>query len=480
MNDDIVWGVAAGTHDGSLTVMQGDAILFSSHSERYSRKKNDKDLHDYLIREALSYGHPQKVYWYENPLFKAARKVYAGQDNIWLSPKEYLQRYGIYDVEILWGDHHKSHAAAGYFTSHFTNACVLVIDAIGEFTTTSIWKGDGESLKCIERFYYPRSLGLFYSAFTDRVGLKANEDEYILMGMSAYGNPDRFYDEISSLTKTVKNFHRGIRWWRPELTEEDYFDVAAAVQKVYEDYLQNLLQYAKDLTKENSLVFMGGCALNCLANRLITKHFKHSWIMPNPGDAGSSLGAILAHTERRADWRTPYLGHNIEGDYPVEKILKELTTTGLCGVANGCAEFGPRALGNRSLLADPRGVDMKDKVNRIKNRQEYRPFAPVIRQEDVRDHFNVDATFTSPYMQYIVTAKEPEKYPAIVHKDGTSRVQTVTRLQHPGLYKLLTKWKEATGCPMLLNTSLNIKGQPIVNTVDDAKDFEEHYGVKVY
>jgi len=480
MSDKVVWGVAAGTHDGSLTVMKGNDILFASHSERFSRKKNDKDLHYYLIGEAMEYGYPEKIYWYENPLVKATRKLYAGQKDIWLSPKKYMERYGIFDSVVVWGDHHASHASAGYYTSHFTNACVLVVDAIGEWTTTSIWKGTNTDLKCLNRWKYPKSLGLFYSAFTDRVGLKANEDEYILMGMAAYGNPDRFYDEIMELSVLHDNFHRGIRWWKPELTEEDYFDVAAATQKVYEVYLKRILTTAKELTGEENLVFMGGCALNCLANRIIPDYFKSSWIMPNPGDAGSSLGAILAQTKERANWLTPYLGHNIEGEYPVDKVFKELIKTGMCGVANGRAEFGPRALGNRSLLADPRGIEMKDKVNTVKNRQEYRPFAPVIRQEDVRDHFKVGPHFTSPYMQYIVEAKEPEKYPAIVHQDGTSRVQTVTKLQHPGLYNLLTKWKEKTGCPMLLNTSLNIKGQPIVNTEENAKDFEKHYGVKVF
>ena len=225
---------------------------------------------------------------------------------------------------------------------------------------------------------------------------------------------------------------------------------------------------------------MGGCALNCLANRLIPWHFENSWIMPNPGDAGSSLGAILAARETQARWRSPYTGYDIKGEYPTQAILDELFKTGMAGVANGKAEFGPRALGNRSLLADPRGSRMKDKVNAIKQRQEYRPFAPVIRLEDVKECFNVPEDFASPYMQYVVTCKQPKKYPAIVHEDGTSRVQTVTKEQHPGLYELLTIWKERTGCPMLLNTSLNIKGQPMVNTEADAADFAKHYGVKVH
>jgi carbamoyltransferase len=274
--------------------------------------------------------------------------------------------------------------------------------------------------------------------------------------------------------------HKGVRNWRPELTsQQDLFDIAAAVQKVFESYLHGLLNKTKELTGEKNLVYMGGCALNCLANRLIPEYFKSHWIMPNPGDAGSSLGAILAHTKEKVNFCTPYLGHQIKGEYPVDKALQELLHCGIVGIANGKAEFGPRALGNRSLLADPRGKEMQDKVNAIKQRQEFRPFAPVIRKEDAKDYFDVDETFNSPYMQQVVKCKYPDKYPAIVHKDGTSRIQTVTYNQNKGLYLLLTAWYEETGCPMLLNTSLNIKGQPVVNTVTDGQIFSKHYKVKV-
>ena len=202
--------------------------------------------------------------------------------------------------------------------------------------------------------------------------------------------------------------------------------------------------------------------------------------MPNPGDAGSSLGAILAHTKKQANWQGPYLGHEITGEYPVNELLNELKTSGIVGVANGKAEFGPRALGNRSLLADPRGDQMKDVVNRIKRRQEFRPFAPVILQEHVSEYFDVETDFESTYMQYVVRCTQPEDFPAIVHVDGTSRVQTVTKESHTGLYELLTQWKEATGCPMLLNTSLNIKGRPMVNSSIAGRAFEHEYGVKVF
>ena len=475
----ISWGASAGFHDASLTVVKDDVIVFAAHSERYSRIKNDKNLSPGLVRAALEFGQPDIIFWYENPLLKATRRMWSGQKNWYTNPRKYFNQVG-YDFKcpIEWGNHHRSHWAAGYYTrpSDFAECATLVVDAIGEWTTASIWNND----KKVWSSRYPKSLGLFYTAFTDRLGLKGNEDEYILMGMAAYGDPNRFYDELTELAHSGKNFHRGARWWKPELTESDYFDVAAAVQKVFESHLHGLLSKTKELTGKKNLVYMGGCALNCLANRLISSYFKRHWIMPNPGDAGSSLGAVLAGLKKSINFRTAFLGHNIEGEYPVDNLLQELLDYGIVGVANGKAEFGPRALGNRSLLADPRGQEMKDKVNKIKQRQEFRPFAPVIRQHDVADFFEVDKFFHSPYMQEVVKCKHPHLFPAIVHKDGTSRVQTVTYASNPGLYLLLTRWYEETGCPMLLNTSLNIKGQPIVNTSSDASQFADYYGVKVY
>ena len=475
----IKWGVAAGTHDGSLAVVKNDEILFASHTERYSRKKNDAHLNQEMIEQALSYGQPDIIHWYEDPYKKALRKYKAGQSNKWMNPRKYLSGYGI-QGEIKYGNHHKSHAAAGFATSKFDSAAVLVIDAIGEFTTTSISlysadEGGKISGRKLCKRVYPQSLGLFYSAITDRVQLKANEDEYILMGMSAYGEP-RHADEMRAMLSSGFNFHRGCRNSFPQA---DHFDLAASAQKVYEEEFIKLLNLAETLTKSNNLVLMGGCALNCLANRHVHRFFENVWVMPNPGDAGSSIGAIAAGEMQMLNWETPYLGEEIEGKYPVKDIMKELLENNIVGVANGKAEFGPRALGNRSLFANPTGQEMKDLVNKIKQRQEFRPFAPVILQEDVHKHFYVEKGFESPYMQYIVRAKDPKKYPAIVHKDGTSRVQTVTREQHAGLYRLLKQWKKHTGIPMLLNTSLNIKGEPMVNSRKDADLFQKRYGVKV-
>jgi carbamoyltransferase len=199
--------------------------------------------------------------------------------------------------------------------------------------------------------------------------------------------------------------------------------------------------------------------------------------MPNPGDAGSAVGAVLAKRNEWIEWTDPYLGYNIQGEYPVEKTIKELTATGICGVANGRAEYGPRALGNRSLLADPRGTDIKDRVNSIKQRQKFRPFAPAILAEHAQDYFDGPV---GPYMQFTARCKRPDLYPAVVHADGTSRVQTVSKTDNPGFRRLLEEWYKQTGCPMLLNTSLNIKGRPMVNNEFDAQEFAKHYGVSVY
>jgi carbamoyltransferase len=195
--------------------------------------------------------------------------------------------------------------------------------------------------------------------------------------------------------------------------------------------------------------------------------------MPNPGDAGSSLGAASAYYGKHLEWKTPYLGHNIFGSYPINKILSDLENDQISVVANGKAEFGPRALGNRSILADPRNPNIKDKVNKIKQREKFRPFAPVILEEYANEWF--DMNFTSPYMQYAVKCKKPNLIPSVVHYDGTSRVQTVNEKQHYGLYNVLRKWYKKTNVPVLLNTSLNIKNQPLLNDEYDLELWKNYY-----
>jgi len=481
----ITWGISANSHDAALAVFTEDGLEFASHSERFSGVKNDAHLNDKLIEYAKEWGEPNEVIWYERPFVKTLRQFRAGQgiklreNNI----SRYLRSYGIF-APIRYTDHHLSHAAAGYYTSPFTEACIVSIDSIGEFDTLTIWEGKGTELKKVYSRSYPNSVGLWYSALTQRLGLKPQEDEYILMGMAAYGDPNRllkdivndFIDLNGAPVSFKQNLHRGCLWWRPDLTtEQDMFDIAAATQKAYEQIFKGVLDVATKLVNSKNLVLMGGCALNCSANHIAHDFFNNVWIMPNPGDAGSSVGCVLAHKKEFMPMPHVYIGYNIEGEYPVEKALQELLTTGIVGVANGRAEFGPRAFGHRSLLADPRGPDIKDRVNEIKRRQKFRPFAPAVLEEQASTYFD---GHVGPFMQYTSTCKDPG-LPAIIHGDGTSRVQTVSANQSVGFRKLLERWYEETGCPILLNTSLNIKGKPIVNTIEDAQEFEKHYGVRV-
>ena len=488
----ISWGISANSHDAALAVFCDEKLVFASHSERFSKVKNDRDLDRNMIAYAkTNWGSPGQVYWYEQPKLKTIRQLFAGQG--WKARDNdieiYMARYEI-NAPVTYTSHHYSHAAGGYFTSPFDSAAIVVIDAIGEFETLTIWKASGNKLKKVYSKWFPNSIGLFYSAMTQRIGLKPNEDEYITMGMAAYGNPDILQEKISNdFVKDFNNFnfnknlHRGCQDWAPELTVKDSFEIAAGTQHVYEKLFDNVLEKAKKLTNENNLVLMGGCALNCLANRLTGNYFDNTWIMPNPGDAGSAIGAVLAH---KPNWRiapehfTPFLGYDMRSYASNESIVDYLLEHKICGLARGQAEFGPRALGNRSLLADPRDPTIKDKVNEIKQRQEFRPFGPAILEEHVDMYFDMPPGWNnSRYMQVIARCRHPNYYPAIVHRDGTSRVQTVPNDGSP-FRKLLEEWYKKTNCPILLNTSLNIKGKPMVNDHVDAKNFERQYKIRVF
>jgi carbamoyltransferase len=305
------------------------------------------------------------------------------------------------------------------------------------------------------------------------------------MGMAAYGNPQWSSQLIRSVLidsvddiRFKQNLHAGID--PTVFTGCTNEDIAAGAQLVAEQLIYTVMQRAASLGFSTNLVYQGGVALNCLANRNLGDYFENIWIMPCPGDAGSSLGAAALAYGRQLDWRDAYLGHTIPGEYPVLAILYSLQHDRICGVASGRAEFGPRALGNRSLLADPRGPDIKEQVNEIKRRQQFRPFAPVVLEEHVGDYFDMPRGWTdSRYMQIVGTCRQPDLFPAIVHHDGTSRIQTVPQ-DGSGIRLLLEAWYATTGCPMLLNTSLNIRGEPMVNDRLDADRFEKLYGVQVF
>ena len=471
----IILGVNETSHDASVSLIKDGEILFSGHAERYSKQKNDWYVNDSLIKDALQYGTPDSIAYYEKPFLKASRLALRGGSGDW------KPRFDIPGVPRKSFSHHYSHAAAGYYTSSFNDAVIVVLDAIGEYNTSTIWAGQGDNISLKYKKNYPVSFGLFYSAFTQLIGLMPNQEEYIMMGMAAYGNKERYASKVSNYfirhDMQKYNFHKGIIDWDEPITEKDKFDIAAAVQYVYELRLAEFMMMAKKITGKTNLVFMGGCALNSSANTLLWNIFDMVWIMPNPGDAGSSLGAAAALYGKHIDWKSPYLGYDLGGEYPVQQIVDGILKDGIVAVASGRAEYGPRALGNRSILADPRDPNIKDKVNRIKQRELFRPFAPVVMAEHASKWFDMD--FESPYMQYTVRCLQPEKIPSVVHEDGTSRVQTVTKEQHRGLWRVLNKMYLQTGVPVLLNTSLNIKGQPLLNDEVDIVAWENNYNTKI-
>lgn len=482
-------------HDASISVVDSDTceILFAGHAERYSRVKNDEHLNYGLVADARSYGEPRLVVWYENPWGRKIRNIRSGDLKSLLSlesPRAYLSQFGI-DVPVKYSNHHASHAAGGFYTSGFDDAAVLIVDAIGEMSTASIWYANGNKLSKKWSLSYPHSVGLFYSAITDLVGLKPNEEEYILMGMAAYSKHGYFltdyifetYFKEHQCLKQKFNFHRGVRGDQflssIASSQQGRYDLAGAAQEVVEACIQQLVDKAEDFVESDNLVYSGGVALNCVANDKFQHAFKNVWIMPNPGDAGSSLGAVANYLRKPLKWKGPFLGHDIKKELDVNAIVEELMTEGICGVAHGRAEFGPRAFGNRSLLADPRRADIKDKVNSIKKRQKFRPFAPAILDGFANEYFRLDdPAKDGKYMQYAVPVLVDD-LPAITHADGTARVQVVDE-EAATLKTILHAWYARTGCPVLLNTSLNIKGEPLVNTWEDATRWQDCYKVKVF
>ena len=487
MKNQYILGISAGFHDAATALIRGDGeIVFAGHSERYSKKKNDANICESLLAEFCDY-EIDTIAYYERPWLKQLRNLRSGQGVDWsnITVRQVLQnQMGAWlqhpPRQIKTYNHHLSHAAAGFQTSPYDRATCVVIDAIGEFDTVTIWGAEYDTkdqarYKKLWSQSYPRSIGLFYSAITQRIGLHPLDEEYITMGMAAWGKP-RYVEQCRALL--ADNLHIGIdpEWLSSARNE----DIAASAQILTEELIYSVMRRAQEFDWSSNLVYQGGVALNCLANRKLGTYFENIWIMPCPGDAGNSLGAAALAHGRHLCWRNAFLGHEISGTYPVDAIVDHLLTHQIAGVASGRAEFGPRALGNRSLLADPRGIHIKDQVNEIKRRQKFRPFAPVILAEQVDAVFSMPRGWSrSPYMQSVGTCKRPDLYPAVCHVDGTSRVQTV-EADGSGIRRLLEAWYSRTGCPLLLNTSLNIRGEPMVNDRADADRFEQRYDVKVF
>ena len=490
-----ILGVSAGFHDAAITLVDsaGD-IKFAGHSERYSKQKNDADIHPGLLDEIRGY-RLDTIALHERPWMKQLRNLRTGQGIDWsnITARQVIVNQCSpwitnWPQQVRTYNHHLSHAAAGFQTSPYDRATVVVIDAIGEFDTITIWGAQYNSKghATYQRLWgqqYPHSIGLFYSAVTKRVGLHPLDEEYITMGMSAWGKPNwyqRMHRDLVADDVSIQfrdNLHLGLDAEYLNMATNE--DLAASAQLLAETLIGEVMARARGIGWSTNLVYMGGVALNCLANRNLGNYFNNIWIMPCPGDSGSSLGAAALAYGQKINWSTAYLGHDIPGPYPVNSILDELIVNKIVGVTSGRAEFGPRALGNRSLLADPRGNEIKDRVNEIKRRQKFRPFAPVILAEHVHEYFDMPSGWSdTSYMQVVARCRKPDLFPAIVHVDGTSRIQTVPK-NGSGIRELLEKWYVMTDCPMLLNTSLNIRGEPMVNDRADADRFEQQYSVKV-
>jgi carbamoyltransferase len=482
-------GVSEGFHDAGLALIndKGD-ILFAGHSERYSQLKNDPENNQEIWSNAADYITDNvSVHYYEKPFVKRMRMLYSGD---W-SGAFLRRKLSCSDYNYTTHGHHLSHAATAFQTSPFESAAVVIVDAIGEWDTITIWKAHYKNGKAVYkrlwRQRYPHSIGLFYSAMTKRVGLRPLEDEYVLMGMAAYGgifSSDRLYKKMLNdfvydpENATFKeNPHIGLDDWAAFSTNND---IAAATQQLTEVLLWNIHKKAIKLSGETNLCYSGGVALNCVFNRQLADLWDKVWIPPNPGDCGSALGAAALGYGKKLNWVSPFLGYDISKSLNVKNVIDELTTNGVVGVANGRAEWGPRALGNRSLLADPRTFDMKDKVNEIKHRQQYRPFAAAVLEEHAKNYFDIKPELDYRYMQYTADTLPKTMFdiPAVRHVDDTSRIQIVPN-DNSNMRKILEGWYAKTGCPVLLNTSLNIRHQPMVNTIKDAKEFARTYGVKV-
>jgi len=488
-------GWSEGFHDAAAAVVDENGnILFASHAERFSGKKHDKHIDGSLkkyIEDNFDIG---RKAFYEKPLLKRTRQFYAGQVKTSLSKRKMAWK-----PDVCY-PHHLSHAAATFQTSPYNEAAAIVVDSIGEWDTTTVWKCSyNEEGKAVYRKkyskQYPSSIGLWYTALTKYVGLRPLDEEYIFMGMAAYGRKNNaLIKYLSGLMYCMdplnpvsdergSNLHKGVHdIHKSFLINYTYEDIAHNAQIVLMKELKELFDIASNYSKH--FVYGGGVALNCVANSELQKLCNNKlWIMPNPGDAGGALGAACLSYGGKVRFNTPYLGYNIERgsdrETLADKVVNELLVHGIAGVAYGRAEWGPRALGNRSLLADPRGPGAKDRVNKIKRRQLFRPFAPVILEEFREQYFHMDKK--SPYMQFTYQCKRGEELPAIIHADNSSRVQTINANEDGTIMGLiLKKWYEQTGCPVLLNTSLNVRGKPMVNNFGDAIDFANEYHVPVF
>jgi len=563
-----VLGISAYYHDAAAALLRDGQIIAAAQEERFTRIKNDPDFPRQAIGFCLRYGGLNAaeldcVVFYDKPVLKFTRlletylavapggwRTFPEVVSNWLGGKLDLRKTireelpGLRaECPILFTAHHQAHAASAFYPSPFTDAAILTIDAVGEWATTTIGRGRGDTIELLKELRFPHSLGMLYSAFTDYCGFRINSGEYKLMGLAPYGEPLHteailrelldlkadgslwmnldYFNFLRGTTMTNDRFHRlfGGPPRRPEeAIEQRHMDVARSIQAVTEEVVLRLARHARELTREKNLCLAGGVALNCVANgRLLRERiFDRIWIQPAASDAGGALGAAFAawHAQPNEAGPVPAKADAMRGallgpEYSDEEIeatlrshgarFQRLSTTGLLdstvdllragkviGWFQGRMEFGPRALGNRSILGDARSPRMQSVMNlKVKFRESFRPFAPIVRRERAAEYF--DLTEESPYM-LLVAPILPElrlpvpagmkglellkqarsTLPAVTHVDYSARIQTVARQDNPLLYELLLRFERATQCGVLVNTSFNVRGEPIVCTPEDA------------
>jgi carbamoyltransferase len=563
-----VLGLSAFYHDSAACLLRDGEIVAAAQEERFTRKKGDAGFPAqaaaYCLR-AAGVGPADLAYvgFYDKPLLKFERILETFVDTaprgfgqfrlagpVWMGEKLFLDReirraLG-YQGDILYAEHHESHAASAFFPSPFEEAAILTIDGVGEWATASIGLGRGNHLELLRELHWPDSLGLLYSAFTYFTGFKVNSGEYKVMGLAPYGEPkyvdlilrelidlredgsftmnQRYFNYLSGLTMTngafAKVFGGPPREPESKLTQRE-MDLARSVQVVCEEIVLRMARTAHAETGMENLCLAGGVALNCVANGRLLREgpFKRLWIQPAAGDAGGALGVaqLVWHRHCARPRATPagrdamhgaYLGptfspdeirafldgqgavyERLEGAARLERVAGLLAGEKVVGWFDGRMEFGPRALGARSILGDPRSPKMQAQMNlKIKFREGFRPFAPSVLRERVQDYFEMDVD--SPYMLLVAPVKRERQVPmteqqrhlwgidqlnvvrsdipAVTHIDYSARVQTVTRETNPNYYDLIRAFERLTGCPVLVNTSFNVRGEPIVCTPADA------------
>jgi carbamoyltransferase len=570
-----ILGISCFYHDSACCVTVDGKIVFAAQEERYSRVKHDARFPTKAIENAINFSKIKisefdAVVFYEKPLVKFERLLETYLNNfpkgfksflvsmpIWIKEKIFQKQVLCDELnkidknfkdsnKIFFSDHHLSHAASAFYPSIFDEALVLTIDAVGEWTTTSLYHGKGNTLQKIKNIDFPDSLGLLYSAFTYFLGFKVNSGEYKLMGLAPYGEPiykdiiyknlisifpdgsfklnQKYFDYQTGFKMINKNFYKLFEK-KPrkenEKIDKKYMDIAASIQSVLEEIIINITSKIFKTYNIDNLCLAGGVALNCVANgKILTdnNNFKKIWIQPAAGDAGGALGAALAfYYDNKKNKRVlPNDGHldNMEGSFLgqeysneeiksildqkninysyledkelIDLIAKKLDTGLAIGWFQGRMEFGPRALGNRSIIADPRSETMQKNLNlKVKFRESFRPFAPAVLEEDLSEWFETKTG--NPYMLVVSNVhknklrkldKIAEGFDklnqnrslisAVTHVDNSARVQTVSERTNKKFYKLIKKFKEITGVPILINTSFNIRGEPIVSSPQDA------------